>query len=74
LAGVEREAHVGLAEETLWRAILPPQLGNGLRIMLAIALNTDRRNEALATARPVCATVTEGPMRKMLDDRNLCGT
>jgi len=74
LAGVEREARAGLAEENLWRAILPPQLGNGLRIMLAIALNTDRRNEALATARPVCATVTEGPMRKMLDDRNLCGT
>jgi rhomboid protease GluP len=74
LAGVEREARAGLAEENLWHAILPPQLGNGLRIMLAIALNADRRDEALTTARPVCATVTEGPMRKMLDDRNLCGT
>jgi rhomboid protease GluP len=74
LAGAEREARAGLAEESLWHAILPPQLGNGLRIMLAIALNTDRRDEALATARPACATVTDGPMRKMLDERNLCGT
>ncbi len=74
LAGAEREARAGLAEEKLWHAILPPQLGSGLRVMLAIALNEDRRDEAISTARPACATLTDGPMRKMLDDRNLCGT
>jgi rhomboid protease GluP len=72
LAGAEREARVALADENLWRAILPPQVGNGLRTFLAVAISRDRPQEALATARPVCAEVKDGPMRKMLDDRYLC--
>jgi rhomboid protease GluP len=72
LAGAEREARAALAEENLWRAILPPQVGNGLRVFLAVAISRDRPAEALATARPVCAAVKDGPMRRMLDDRNLC--
>jgi rhomboid protease GluP len=72
LAGAEREARAALAEENLWRSILPPQVGNGLRVFLAVAISRDRPEEALATARPVCAAVKDGPMRRMLDDRNLC--
>jgi rhomboid protease GluP len=72
LAGAEREARAALADENLWRAILPPQVGNGLRVFLAVAISRDRPEEALATARPVCAAVKDGPMRRMLDDRNLC--
>ncbi len=71
-AAAEREARAGLAEEALWRTILPPQVGQGLRTFLAIAISKDRPQEALATARPVCAAVSDGPMRKMLDDRKLC--
>jgi hypothetical protein len=73
-AGAEREARAGLAEEDLWRSILLPQVGNGLRVFLAAAISKDRPEEALATARPVCAAVHDGPMRKLLDDRKLCGT
>jgi rhomboid protease GluP len=73
-AGAEREARAALAEENLWHSILPPQVGNGLRVFLAVAISRDRPEEALATARPVCAAVKDGPMRKMLDDRNLCRT
>jgi rhomboid protease GluP len=72
LAGAEREARAALADENLWGAIMPPQVGNGLRVFLAVAISRDRPDEALATARPVCAAVKDGPMRKMLDDRNLC--
>jgi rhomboid protease GluP len=72
LAGAEREARAALTEENLWGSILPPQVGNGLRVFLALAIDRDRPQEALATARPVCAAVKDGPMRKMLDDRNLC--
>jgi rhomboid protease GluP len=72
LAGAEREARAALADENLWRSMLPPQVGNGLRVFLAVAISRDRPAEALATARPVCASVKEGPMRRMLDDRNLC--
>lgn len=72
LAGAEREARAALADENLWGAILPPQVGNGLRVFLAVAISRDRPDEALATARPVCAAVKDGLMRKMLDDRNLC--
>ena len=71
-AGAEREARAGLAEENLWHSVLPPQVGNGLRTFLAVAISRDRPEEALATARPVCETVKDGPMRKMLDDRKLC--
>jgi rhomboid protease GluP len=71
-AGAEREARAGLAEENFWHSILPPQVGNGLRTFLAIAISRDRPDEALATAQPVCAAVKDGPMRRMLNDRNLC--
>jgi rhomboid protease GluP len=73
-AGAEREARAGLAEEDLWRSILLPQIGNGLRVFLAAAISKDRPEEVLATARPVCAAVHDGPMRKLLEDRKLCGT
>ena len=34
----------------------------------------DRREEALSTARPACDAIKDGPLRKLLDDRRLCGT
>jgi rhomboid protease GluP len=74
LAGAEREARAGLAEEDLWRSLLPAQVGNGLRVLLAIAIKPNHPEEALSTARPACAAVKDGPMRKLLDDRKLCGT
>jgi hypothetical protein len=42
--------------------------------MLAIAIDRDRPEQARSTARPACAALKEGPMRKLLDDRKLCGT
>jgi rhomboid protease GluP len=74
LAGAEREARAGLAEEHLWQSILSPQIDHGLRVILAIALAEDRRDEALATARPACAALKDGAMRRLLDQKNLCGT
>ena len=74
LAGAEREARAGLADEELWRSLLPAQVANGLRAMLAAAIVKDRREEALSTAGPACAAIKDGPMRKLLDDRKLCGT
>ena len=74
LAGAEREARAGLAEENIWRSVLPDQIANGLRVMLAAAINNDRPAEALSTARPACAALKDGPMRKLLDDRKLCGS
>ena len=61
-------------KKDLWRSILLPQVGNGRRVFLAAAINGDRREEALATARPACAAAKDGPLRKLLDDRKLCGT
>ena len=73
-AGAEREARAGLADEKLWHSLLSAQVANGLRVMLAVAINKDRREEALSTASPACAVLKDGPMRKLLDDRKLCGT
>jgi rhomboid protease GluP len=73
LAGAEREARTALADEDLWRSLMAPQLGNNLRAMLAVAINSDRPEEARSTARPACAVIHDGPMRKMLDDQKLCG-
>jgi rhomboid protease GluP len=68
-AGAEREARAALAEENLWRSLLAPQVGNGLRVFLAVAISRDRREEA----RPdPCVPRHDGPLRKMLDDRMLC--
>ena len=72
-AGAEREARAGLAKEDLWRRILAPQLADHLRVILAMAISGDRLDEALQTARPACAAIKDGPMRKLLDDRKLCG-
>jgi rhomboid protease GluP len=72
--GAEREARTGLAEEDIWRTLLSPQLANSLRVVLAIAIDRDRHDEALQTARPACAALKDGPMRKLLDDRKLCVT
>jgi len=41
--------------------------------MLAAAINGDRPEEARSVARPACAAIKDGPMRKMLDDQKLCG-
>lgn len=71
LAGTEREARVALAEENSWRTSLSPLLGYGLRVVLAIAVNRDRRDEALQIARSACAA-KDGPLRKALDDNKLC--
>src|SRR5579871_645825 len=73
-AGAEREARAGLDEEYLWRSLLAPQVGDGLRTFLAIAISRDRPQEALETARPVCLALKDGPMRRMLDERRLCRT
>ena len=73
-AGAEREARAGLAEEDTWRLLLTPQLGNSLRVMLALAINGNRREEALQTAHPACEAFKDGPFRKLLDERKLCGT
>ncbi len=74
LAGAEREARAGLAEEDSWRQLLSPQLSNSLRVVLALAIDRDRHDEALRTARPACDGFKDGPFRKVLDDRKLCGT
>jgi rhomboid protease GluP len=50
-AGAEREARLGLADETLWRGALSPQLSYGLRTLLAIAISKDRPEQAIETAR-----------------------
>lgn len=73
LNGAEREARLDLAEEESWRSTLPADVAQNLRTVLAVALGPDRRSEALAVARPVCAAVTAGAMRKKLDERRLCG-
>jgi len=74
LGGAEREARIGLAEEDFWRSMLPPEVAQNLRTVLAVAISPDRRPQALAIARPVCDAVANGAMRAMLDDRKLCGT
>jgi rhomboid protease GluP len=74
LAGAEREARAGLTEERLWQPILPPQIDHGLRVILAIVLAENRRDEALSIARPACNALKDGPMRRLLDERKLCGT
>jgi rhomboid protease GluP len=71
-AGAEREARAGLADENLWRTLLSPQVSHGLRAFLAIAVSRDRPEQAIETARPVCAALKDGPFRKMLDERRLC--
>jgi hypothetical protein len=60
-----------LAEENRWRTSLSPELGYGLRVVLAIAVNRDRRDEALQIARSACAA-KDGPLRKALDEKKLC--
>jgi rhomboid protease GluP len=74
LAGAEREARAGLADENFWRSALSAQLGNGLRVMLALAINRNHPDEARSTAQPACAALKDGPMRKLLDEQKLCGT
>jgi rhomboid protease GluP len=74
LAGAEREARAGLAGEKRWHSLLPVHIANGLHAMLAVAIVKDRREEALSNAGPACAAIKDGPMRKLLDDRRLCGT
>jgi rhomboid protease GluP len=71
-AGAEREARAGLADESSWRVMLSPLIGNNLWAILALAINKDHPDEAHQTARPACAAFKEGPMRKLLDDQNLC--
>jgi len=72
--GAEREARAGLAEEDAWRSLLSEHVGTGLRVMLAIAIYRDRPEAARSTARTACATLKDGPLRKLLDERKLCGT
>jgi rhomboid protease GluP len=71
-AGAEREARAGLAQEKLWRPLLSARTASGLRIVLALAINKDRPDEARSTIRPACADVKDGPMRKRLNDQKLC--
>jgi rhomboid protease GluP len=72
MAGVEREARAGLAEENVWHSILPAVVATNLRVALAIALADSRRPEAIAVAQPVCSSMKEGPQRGLLDARKLC--
>lgn len=71
-AGAEREARAGLADENLWRSALSPQVSYALHALLAIAVSSDRPEQAIETARPVCAALKDGPIRKLLDGRKLC--
>ncbi|MBR1217188.1 rhomboid family intramembrane serine protease [Bradyrhizobium sp. U87765 SZCCT0131] len=72
-AGAEREARAGLAEEDVWRPYLP-MVAVPLRAMLAASLDEARRGEALTLARPVCDEAHDGPVRRLLDTRHLCGS
>jgi len=72
-AGAEREARAGLAEEDAWRPLLPA-VGVPLRAMLAASLDDTRRGEALTLAKPVCDASHDGPVRRLLDARQLCGS
>lgn len=49
-----------------------PQVGYGLRTLLAIAVSGNHPEEAIETARPVCTALKDGPFRKLLDQRRLC--
>jgi hypothetical protein len=42
-------------------------------LRVALALADDRREEAIAAARPVCNSMKDGPQRGLLDARKLCG-
>jgi rhomboid protease GluP len=72
LAGAEHEARAALVDESAWQVMLGPQLGDNLRVILALAINDDRPEEALRTARPACARLKQGPARNLLDDKKLC--
>lgn len=71
-AGAEREARAGLADENLWRTDLSPQVGYGLRTLLAVAVSGNSLEEAIETARPVCTALKDGPFRRLLDEHRLC--
>lgn len=74
LAGAERAARTGLAEENIWRPIMPPAISNNLRAILAVAIVDKNRDEAAAVARPVCEALKDGAPRLLLDSRKLCET
>ena len=67
------EARAGLAHEQLWRPMLSVDLDNRLRIILAIAIAETHPDEALATARPLCASA-DSWVRSVLTARKLCGS
>jgi len=71
-AGAERELRAGLAEEKVWRTLFKPDLAAALRTTLALVLAKDRVDEARTVARPVCDTVSSGPLRDALDQMKLC--
>jgi rhomboid protease GluP len=73
-AGAEREARAGLAEENIWRAILPPGVSFALRTFLSISIVDTHRDEAVTIARPACDSLKDGVLRKLLDAQNLCST
>jgi rhomboid protease GluP len=73
VAGAEREARAGLAHEGLWRPMLSADIDTRLRTILSIAIVTTHPDEALATARPLCAS-TDRWVRSSLTAKKLCGS
>lgn len=70
--GAEREARAGLADETLWRTLLSPELDGNLRVFLALAISEKNPGEARSVAQPACTAFKDGPMRQALDQKALC--
>ena len=44
----------------------------GRAVREAVAISRDQPEQAIETARPVCAALKDGSFRKLLDDRRLC--
>jgi rhomboid protease GluP len=72
-ANAERELRAGLAEESIWRDMMPSELSATLRALLALALlDADRLDEAKDTVRPVCGLLKTGPFRPIIEEQKLC--
>jgi rhomboid protease GluP len=72
--GAEKELRAVLAEEAVWRrAITGGNLSERAHMLLALVLvDASRLDEAKEVARPACGTDKSAPIRKILDEQNLC--
>lgn len=72
-AAAETTLRTGLAEETLWRPLMVPELSVRLHTALAILLVEEgRKAEAKEMAQPACALAPSGDQRQFLDKYALC--